>query len=83
MDYFRLIWQSAHLYRVEDDWSLSLIAPSPEALQLGIEAPEKVCPDASLLKKIQTVIKRGIPATPSENGPDECVELSTNRNLAP
>jgi hypothetical protein len=83
MDYFRLIWQSAHLYRVEDDWSLSLIAPSPEALQLGIEAPEKVWPDASLLKKIQAVIKRRISAAPSENEPDECIELSGNRNLAP
>ncbi len=58
-DYFRLVWQSAHLYRVEDDWSLSLVAPSPEALQCGIKAPEKVCPNENLLKKLRAVIKQG------------------------
>ena len=35
MDYFRLVWQNAHLYRLEDDYSLSLVAPSPEALRWG------------------------------------------------
>jgi hypothetical protein len=53
MDYFRRLWQNAHLYRVEQDYTLSLVAPSPEALQWGVEAPEKVWPDVSLLKKLQ------------------------------
>ncbi len=56
MDYFRLVWQSAHLYRVEDDYSLTLVAPSPEALQWGIKAPERVTPSADLLEKLQKVI---------------------------
>ena len=55
-DYFRLIWQDAHLYRVEDDYTLTLVAPSPEALQLGVGAPEKVWPDANVLKKLRAVI---------------------------
>jgi hypothetical protein len=53
MNYFRLLWQKAHLYRIEEDYTLSLVAPSPEALQWGLEAPEKVWPDANLLKKLQ------------------------------
>jgi hypothetical protein len=53
MDYFRLLWQNAHLYRVEENYALSLVAPSPEALQWGVRAPEKVLPDANLLKKLQ------------------------------
>jgi hypothetical protein len=58
MDYFRLIWQNAHLYRLEDDYSLSLVAPSPEALQFGVKAPERVTPDAALMEKLRTVIKK-------------------------
>jgi hypothetical protein len=27
MDYFRMVWQKAHLYRVENDYSLTLVAP--------------------------------------------------------
>jgi hypothetical protein len=56
MDYFRLVWQSAHLYRVEDDYSLTLVAPSPEALHWGVKAPERVTPDADLLQQLQKVI---------------------------
>jgi hypothetical protein len=56
MDYFRLVWQNAHLYRVEDDYSLTLVAPSPEALQLGVQAPERVTPGAALLEQLQKVI---------------------------
>jgi hypothetical protein len=56
MVYFRLIWQYAHLYRVEDDYSLSLVSPSPEALQWGVKAPERVIPDAALLEKLQKVV---------------------------
>ncbi len=53
MDYFnRLIWQNAHLYRVEDDYSLSLVAPSPEAMQWGVGAPEKVRACRKLTGKI-------------------------------
>jgi hypothetical protein len=56
MDYFRMVWQNAHLYRVEDDYSLTLVAPSPEALQMGVQAPERVKPGAALLEQLQKVI---------------------------
>jgi hypothetical protein len=69
MDYFRLVWQNAHLYRVEEDYSLSLVAPSPEALQWGLMAPERVWPDASLLEKLRAVIRQdNLPDTPEKNG---------------
>jgi hypothetical protein len=56
MDYFRLVWQNAHLYRLEDDYTLVLVAPSPEALQWGVKAPERVVPNATLLEKLRKVI---------------------------
>jgi hypothetical protein len=28
MEYFRLVWQNVHLYRVEDDYTLSLVVLS-------------------------------------------------------
>lgn len=65
MDYFRLIWQSAHLYRVEDDYTLTLVAPSPEALSWGVKAPERVTPNASLLQHLQKVICRQGPESTS------------------
>jgi len=52
-----LIWQNAHLYQVEEDYTLALFAPSPEALKCGIKAPERVTPDEDLLEKLQAVIK--------------------------
>jgi hypothetical protein len=55
--YFKLIWKNAHLYQVEDDYSLALVAPSPEALQWGVMAPEKVTPDPALYKKLKTAFK--------------------------
>jgi hypothetical protein len=55
--FFKLIWQNAHLYKVEDDYSLALVAPSPEALQWGVMAPERVTPDPALHKKIKTAFK--------------------------
>lgn len=55
--YFKLIWQNAHLYQVEEDYTLSLVALSREALQRGVEAPERVTPDSELSKKLQTVLK--------------------------
>ena len=57
MDYFKLIWQNAHLYRVEADYTLSLVAPSPEALQFGVKAPERVRPDANLLEILRGIIR--------------------------
>lgn len=54
---FKLVWQNAHLYRVEDDYTLSLVAPSPEALQWGVKAPEKVWLDEDLVGKLRAVIK--------------------------
>jgi hypothetical protein len=38
MAYFKLIYKNAHLYRVEDDYSLTLVVPSPEALRWGVKA---------------------------------------------
>jgi|UniRef100_A0A7V6DNM4 hypothetical protein len=55
--YFKLIWQDAHLYQVENDYSLALVAPSAEALQWGVLAPEKVTPDPTLCKKLKTAFK--------------------------
>lgn len=52
-----LIWQNAHLYQVEEDYSLTLFAPSPEALECGIKAPERVMPDEDLIEKLQAVIE--------------------------
>jgi hypothetical protein len=73
MDYFRLVWESAHLYRVEEDFTLVLVAPSPEALQIGVKAPEKVWPDEDLLKKLQAVIKQSTPSDiQEEDGQDGC-----------
>jgi hypothetical protein len=57
MPYFKMIWQDAHLYRVEQDYTLVLVAPSPEALQRGIKAPERVTPDANLLEKLFSAIR--------------------------
>ena len=84
IDYFQLVWQDVHLYRVEEDYTLTLVAPSPEALQLGIEAPEKVWPDANILKKLRVFIKQSasVPA-PKENGPGGCLELSDIKNQYP
>jgi hypothetical protein len=56
MDYFRMVWQNAHLYRVEDDYSLTLVAPSTEALQMGVKAPERVTLGAALLEQLQKAI---------------------------
>jgi hypothetical protein len=62
--HFVLIWENVHLYRVEDDHSLSLVAPSPKALQWGVEAPERVWPDANLLEKIRSGIIRSHQLSP-------------------
>ena len=55
--YFKLIWQIAHLYRVEADYTLSLVALSPEAVQCGIAAPESVTPNLDLMERLRSVIK--------------------------
>jgi hypothetical protein len=58
MGYFRLVFrQNAHLYRVEDDYTLSLVVLSHEALQWGIQAPERIKPDEEIVKKLRAVIK--------------------------
>jgi len=51
--YFIMICRHAHLYRVEKDCSLTLVAASPVALQGGIGAPERVEPTTSWLEKMQ------------------------------
>ena len=57
VSFFRLLWQDAHLYQVEDDYSLSLVAASPEAQQWGVEAPVRVWPDEDLVNKLRAIIK--------------------------
>jgi hypothetical protein len=59
LGYFRLECQNSHLYRVEDDYTLVLVALSPKALQWGVEAPERVTPNANLLEKLRVVIQHG------------------------
>jgi hypothetical protein len=54
--YFIMIWRHAHLYRVEKDYSLTLVAASPVALQGGIGAPERVEPTTRWLEKLQDLI---------------------------
>jgi hypothetical protein len=61
MAYFRLMWQNAHLYRVEEDYTLTLVAPSTEALQWGVKAPERVWPAEDLLIKLRAVKKQAFP----------------------
>ena len=55
--YFKLIWQNAHLYQVEEDYTLALVDSSPEALQWGVMAPEKVTPAPELTKKLKTACR--------------------------
>jgi len=55
--YFKLIWQNAHLYQVEEDYSLTLAALSPEAVEWGIKAPERVTLEKNLCEKLKTVLQ--------------------------
>lgn len=54
--YFNQIWHHAHLYRVEKDFSLTLIAASPVALKGGVGAPEKVTPRTKWSEKLRVII---------------------------
>ncbi len=54
--YFGRLSQQAHLYRVEKDYTLSLVAPSCQALEWGIKAPERVTLDREALEKLRAVI---------------------------
>ena len=54
--YFGALSRHAHLYRVEADYSLSLVAPSTQALEWGIKAPEKVMLDREVLEKLKAVM---------------------------
>ena len=55
--YFKLIWKNAHLYQVEEDYTLTLVDLSPQALDWGVLAPERVNLDPALFKKLQTALK--------------------------
>jgi hypothetical protein len=55
--YFRLIWQNVHLYRVENDYTLSLVVLSHSALQWGVKAPERVKPNEEIVGRLRAVIK--------------------------
>ena len=54
--YFIQIWHHAHLYRIEKDFSLTLVAASPVALQGGIGAPERVTPTTTWLEKLRDLV---------------------------
>ena len=54
---FKLIWKNAHLYQVEDDYTLTLVDLSPQALEWGVLGPERVTPEPALFKKLQTAFK--------------------------
>ncbi len=54
--YFGCLCQKAHLYRVEKDFTLSLVAPSHKALAWGVKAPEKVILDQEMLAKLQAMM---------------------------
>ena len=56
ISFFKLMRQNAHLYRVEIDYTLTLVAPSPEAQRWGVKAPERVILDPILMKKLQAGI---------------------------
>jgi hypothetical protein len=63
--FFKMIWQNAHLYQVEEDYSLTLAALSPEAVEWGIKAPERVTPDKNLFEKLKAVLQeKQIPPEP-------------------
>lgn len=55
--YFKMIWQNAHLYQVEKDYSLTLAALSLEAIEWGVKAPERVTPDKDLFEKLKAVLQ--------------------------
>jgi hypothetical protein len=55
--YFKLIWLDAHLYQVEEEYSLALVDLSPQALQNGVMAPERVKPGPDLSQRLQAALK--------------------------
>jgi hypothetical protein len=57
LGYFKLIWHNSHLYRVEDDYTLSLVVASLEALEWGVKAPEHVTLDEDLREKLKVVLE--------------------------
>jgi hypothetical protein len=54
--YFIMIWRHAHLYRIEEDFSLTLVAASPLALQGGVGAPEQVMPNTNWVEKLEAIV---------------------------
>jgi hypothetical protein len=54
--YFGQLSQQGHLYRVEKDYTLSLVAPSGQALEWGVKAPARVTLDAESVKKLQAIM---------------------------
>ncbi len=50
------IWHHGHLYRVENDLSLTLIAASPIALEWGVGAPDKVMLQKKWIEKLLAII---------------------------
>ena len=58
--YFTLIWHQAHLYRVEEDYTLALVTASHQAMQEGITAPERITLNTDLLEELQAVIEPSV-----------------------
>jgi len=54
--FIKQIWHLGHLYRVENDLSLTLIATSPVALEWGIGAPEKVTLQEKWIEELLAII---------------------------
>jgi hypothetical protein len=54
--FIKQIWHHGHLYRVEDDLSLTLIAASPIAIEWGVGAPEKVTLPKKWIERLLAII---------------------------
>ncbi|MGQ9689185.1 MAG: hypothetical protein ACUVXF_10420 [Desulfobaccales bacterium] len=54
--YFGRLCQQGHLYRVEEDLTLSLVAQSHQALEWGVKAPERVVLEPELRGKLEALI---------------------------
>lgn len=54
--FFEHLSHQGHLYRVEEDLSLCLVAPSPQALEWGVKAPERVILDPEVREALHALI---------------------------
>jgi hypothetical protein len=54
--YFGPLSRQGHLYRVEGDLTLSLVAPSHQALEWGVKAPERVILEPEVREALHALI---------------------------